>query len=123
MRDQESSAVVFADDVKSHDVGQFVHDPVRLIIPQNGQGVEPATRTQPGVEQIALFNGADHRRIGAFEIPATSTEFDHVACRDAAWRAMKKIMVDDSAKFRNRKRVICPHQILDFKTAFFANGL
>jgi hypothetical protein len=121
--DQESSVVVSAGDVEPHHISQFVDNPVRLKVLESGQGPELATRAQPRVEQIALSNGSDHRWVGAFEFHATSTEFDHVAGRDAAWGAVKKIAVDDGAKFRNRQHIICPHQILDFKATFFADGL
>ena len=55
--------------------------------------------------------------------PAGLAEFDHVAGGNPARCAVEEIAIDDGAKFRRRQGVISPHQILDFKSAVFANGL
>src|ERR1700731_4021605 len=50
-------------------------------------------------------------------------EFDDVAGRNAARCAVEEVAIDNGAQLRRRQRVISPHQILDFKSAVFANRL
>src|SRR5436190_3254252 len=51
------------------------------------------------------------------------TEFDQIAARDAARRAVEQIAVDDGAQLRHRQRVVAAHQVLDLEAAVLADGL
>src|SRR5262245_23396301 len=50
-------------------------------------------------------------------------EFDDVARRDAARRAVIEIAVDDRPQFWGRQRVVSAHQILDLEPSVLADGL
>src|SRR5258708_27042567 len=50
-------------------------------------------------------------------------EFEHVAGRNAAGCAMKKIAIDDGAKPGHRQLVVSTHQILDLEATVLADGL
>jgi hypothetical protein len=52
-----------------------------------------------------------------------SVKFDQIAGGDPVGWAMKQIVVDDDAKSWPAQRVISSHQVLQFKSAVFADRL
>ena len=106
MRNQETCAVALADNVISHHVGHFVVDAVELKIPKERHRPPLGGRAQPFVQEIALPDRFDYRGIGTFEFHRGLTEFQHVARRNTAGRAMEEVAVDDGAQLRHWQRVV-----------------
>ena len=123
MRNQETCAVALADNVISHHVDHFVVDAIEVKIPQERHGLPLAGRAQPFVQEIALPDRFDYRGIGTREFHCGLTEFQDVAGRNAARRAMEEITVDDGAQLRHRQLVVSAHQVLDLEAAVLADGL
>src|SRR4029078_4027631 len=64
----ESRAVACAGDVKFHHVAKSLAKAARLKIVNEGQAMVPRRGAQPMVQEFALLDRLDHRRVGTCEL-------------------------------------------------------